>query len=549
MTGHRKAAWIAVRFPYFPLEVLGVDVRTDSVVLASRKNTVCSASECCINEGVKLHMPISTAQLMLECRVLKRDAKAEAQALRDLCSQLYAYTPYINPYIAEPKSDTSEQGVLLEVSRCERLFGGFNNLQEKINTSLSSMPFTYACATSGSDKTAWLLTYAEESAEQSIAAPSSTTQSNTTQITELDRLLALPVTLLHEFPGESIALQKIGFRCLGDIWCQLKKGGLASFRKRFPLIFVEYLSEIFNPFLDDKEGQQDFFSGPLFSTSPEVYSPQKDYIDTLYFDYPIATVELLLEPMKKLLQNLSDYLVANQKHCAGIQWKFSDIYHNSDTLDVRCECVYRDWKLLFELTQIQISQRDLPFEVDQIALVKPHLLEIDLETEALFLAQSSDAKASAGIRSPSDVDGLVVIKDKSVKRIKTKEEQVTVARVQSRLGDNNVFKVTYMDDHVPELSHKKCNVNDTINIPLSGQHEHTPRPDWLLQTPVSIGCNQNNLRWHGSVQLIRGPERVHAHWWDKPTERDYFVAVREDHIRLWVFNDLQTKEWFVQGVF
>jgi protein ImuB len=42
---------------------------------------------------------------------------------------------------------------------------------------------------------------------------------------------------------------------------------------------------------------------------------------------------------------------------------------------------------------------------------------------------------------------------------------------------------------------------------------------------------------------------VQSHWWDTPCGRDYYVAQRTDHARLWIFFDVHKKAWFVHGVF
>jgi protein ImuB len=74
-----------------------------------------------------------------------------------------------------------------------------------------------------------------------------------------------------------------------------------------------------------------------------------------------------------------------------------------------------------------------------------------------------------------------------------------------------------------------------------------PRPVWLLGEPVQL-C--------GPLLLEQGPERIESGWWDgKGIARDYYIAHqvqdsrRTRGARLWVFQERQSKCWYVHGVF
>ncbi len=506
-----KQIWLALRLPYFALEALDIDITEQAVLLITAKNKVCAASPICFDEGVRLDMPVSTARMLLNCEVLSRDKQKEQQKIHTICTALYAYTPYIEHYIENTYIETSMQGVLLELSRCVHLFGSIECLRDRIIDCMNTLGFTYVYALAFSAKAAWLLSYSQK--------PIGHCDNN------LDDLLSLSTLLLVEHNEEAEALQQSGFETLHDIWQQLQKEGNFSLKKRCSPAFIDYLLDIFNPFLAEKKSQEDLFATPLFRASAPVYTPEEHYSDTRFFDYPIASIELLYAPMKQLLQNLCDYLVSCQKQCAGVQWVFSDIYHHSEYLNVRCERIYRDWSLLFELTHIQLDKTGLPFEVDQLELRRPNVLNLNIEGSELAIYDSKH------------------IPDNN------REEQLVIAKIQARIGPKNVFKLSYRDDHMPELSHRKIPAQEKPITALDGQHCFSPRPDWLFKVPMAIGTQQNNLHWHGHIQLVRGPERLQGHWWHKATERDYFIAVRDDQIRLWVFYDLLKKEWFVQGVF
>jgi protein ImuB len=77
-----------------------------------------------------------------------------------------------------------------------------------------------------------------------------------------------------------------------------------------------------------------------------------------------------------------------------------------------------------------------------------------------------------------------------------------------------------------------------------------PRPVWLLDEPLPVT----------KPQLLQGPERIESGWWDgKGVARDYYVARPQGEgqdgsshshgIRLWVFQERQSKRWYVHGIF
>ena len=498
--------WMALRFPYLPFEINGVDVDREPVLLVGRHNNVFAASKPCIQEGVRVGMPVSTAQLILDCAVQTRDESKELLALNNLSEDLYQLTPYIKQY--EKGNEYSENGLLLEFSRSLKLFGGKDVFEEKVLSLLASSGYRFLYATANTEQAAWLLSFRPEG----------------TSCSE-DSLFALPLDLLETFPGEVESLKNSGFLTFLDLARQVKKAGWFVLQKRFGERFIDYLKNVFNANNSSQSTQNDLFTQNVFSNALSVFEPDEIYSDLIYFDYPVSSIEQLHEPMRLLLERLGEHLVKNQQQCLSIQWGFSDIYLNQRYLTVCCESVYRDWSLLYELTLINLEQQGLPFEVDQLELRQPQLTPLNILDQKLNLEGNTGQCTN------------------------TKARQITLSRLSARLGDHNVYKIGYQDDHFPELSHKKLTISSTSNENLSHQHRNSPRPSWILNTPITIGVHQNDLFWNGRIHLLRGPERIEGHWWNKATARDYFIAVRDDHSRLWVFHDLFKQEWFVQGVF
>jgi protein ImuB len=77
--------------------------------------------------------------------------------------------------------------------------------------------------------------------------------------------------------------------------------------------------------------------------------------------------------------------------------------------------------------------------------------------------------------------------------------------------------------------------------PASG--DGMPRPVWLLDEPLPL---------HDGLILEQGPERIESGWWDgKGVARDYYIAhePRSHGAKLWVFQERQSKRWYLHGMF
>jgi protein ImuB len=69
----------------------------------------------------------------------------------------------------------------------------------------------------------------------------------------------------------------------------------------------------------------------------------------------------------------------------------------------------------------------------------------------------------------------------------------------------------------------------------------------LLDAPLPLASG---------LVLEQGPERIESGWWDgRGVARDYYVArqirgARQSHgAKLWVFQERQSKRWYLHGMF
>jgi protein ImuB len=136
-----------------------------------------------------------------------------------------------------------------------------------------------------------------------------------------------------------------------------------------------------------------------------------------------------------------------------------------------------------------------------------------------------------------------------------------VERLRARLGEEAVYGVVPIAEHRPEAAWQRIHelhltsamrVGD-VRVPgmraPDVRVDDMPRPVWLLDEPVLLSADLQPLP-QGGLILEQGPERIESGWWDgKDVARDYYIARQIHGARWWVFQERQTKSWYLHGVF
>jgi protein ImuB len=158
-----------------------------------------------------------------------------------------------------------------------------------------------------------------------------------------------------------------------------------------------------------------------------------------------------------------------------------------------------------------------------------------------------------------------------------------VERLRARLGEEAVYGICSIPEHRPEAAWRRVHELRLASVskidsghpgprPAGALRASAPasclriggrmtdaeaidhgmlRPVWLLNEPLPLDEPLSMPQWHrSSVVLEQGPERIESGWWDgKGVARDYFVASQPHGARLWVFQERQSKRWYLHGVF
>ena len=498
--------WLALRLPDLPANALADELASaliDEQALAIvEKRRVVWASPAASAQGVMQGMDASTAQLMTGCIHRERKPAAEQRLLAALAAELYAFTPYIETYAS---TLVPQAGLLLEISSCLMLFGGVQRLTAQIQAFFAAKQLAVNSGLAHSAKAAWLLSFHDDKI-----------QGRETKAVFISRLKQLPIQLLHDYPTQVAALEKTGFITFADIARQIEAQTISSIKKRFGHEFAQLLSDIFG--ID-----QDFQQASLFEKPVVMYKPREFFSAEIQFEYPIHQIDQLQKPIENLLQQLTVFLRKRQWETHQIEWVLADIYHNRDVVPIYADTAQNHWQLFFDLTLIQLENRDLLFEVDRLALSCRHIQPMQAQSQ--LLAFDSHPKPQGHSFT------------------------TTAAKLKARLGDACIYKLSYRDTYIPEESNQRIALNQVCNQHLPDRHLASLRPTWLFDVPIEIQERQQGLYWRGYLTLLCGPERLQGNWWNSPSARDYFLAQRNDDVRLWVFRDLHKKQWYVQGIY
>lgn len=521
-TQHAQQTWLAVRFPMLALECLtqtnpqgthktatAQQPNPDQPFCVHQKQRIYMANSAAINVGIRKSMSTTQARVLQpEITILLRDQAREKACFAQAFKQLYCITPHLKSIIAEHQGQ-AEYCLALEVSSCLKLFGGWQKLLDYLDALLAELPYHSVYATAHSQQAAWLLTWNPRHNPRS---------SNPNQ--QQEHIKQLSTHYLVFFPKQVQQLQRMGFMVLQDLWQQINQAPnlghqnthnqFAAIQKRFGREFSDYLKAVF---------------GYSTSSQKPLYQPSEYFTDQIEFDYPVNNVEWLLHSGKTLLQRLSHFLVQRNVQTQHVTWHLHDRDQNHHRIVVSSSTAAQKSELFFELSQILFEQQSLPFAVDELRLECRKLQPLNQTTTDLFHSVQS--------------------------RDNDLEKQKIATRIDARLGNNALVRLSALAEHLPELSQTTTPaLAPSASVTPSNTSTVKPvRPTWLIEPPQKIQHKPNGLFWHGYLTVQQGPERITGQWWHKPEERDYFLALRDDFVRCWIFYERIHKAWYVQGIF
>jgi protein ImuB len=463
--------WLCLHFAQLALAVFDdCDPQRPAAVIESRR--VCCANRDNLTPGLLL----ATAQALYpDVQVMERQPRRESELLQTLALLACDFTPGV--------ALAQDNSLLLEIGSCRRLYRSTKVLSDRLCAALHERGHEAVFGVAQTPKAAWLLAHSQR---------------------PLD---AVPVALLP-LAGDVIdGLLQTGVETLG----QLRALPLAALGKRFGVALTDYLQRLWG----ERADPQDFF------TPPPVFRQGFAFIDG------IAQRQMLLFPMKRLLQSLCDYLRARQLRCHRLHWQLFDAHRLQAEIPIELSRTQHDGQSLLELTRLKLEQVVLRESVFSLHLHSADFFEAEPVATQLF----PDTRENA--------DAVNALLD----------------RLTARLGRDALQRVAVRDAHWPEHSWRALKHGELADAPTAcGLLPSAPRPLWLLPQPKPLRLRDGQPYLQSVLTLLRGPERIGNHWWrDAPEERDYYVATTADGRLCWIYCEGRSSQkpvqWFLHGWF
>jgi protein ImuB len=512
--------WLALHLPLLSLEAfctsLTATARAGPVALLqqhaiSHVNT--AAAECAIRPGMKRATALALAPDLL---IGEASPARDAAALLAVAHAALAYTPAVSLH------DSST--VLMEVQTSLRLFAGLPALHQRLLHALAPLQHHVKIAAAPTALGAALLARWQPARQDQeidlLHGP------HTTHLPSLQRLLdAVPVWLLGPGREHWDALQGMGLHTLNDLR-QLPRAGLA---RRF--------GEALLADLDRARGQ-------LADPRTAIELPS-EFNSQLELFAAAENTDQVLTGAAVLLARLVAWSQARHARVAAFTLRMRHERRRqtaTPATDLRIELA----EPALDAAHLQLLLRE---RLARIELIAP-TLELHLHCHHLVSGHAPNGELFP--TRASHAEGLTRL----------------LERLRARLGDAQVQRLVPVADHRPEhASHHVPTQGAATSLtrtvaPRPGASATLPlhRPAWLLPEPLPLAERHTHPLLEGRpLQLVSGPERIEAGWWDSgtPAVRDYFIAQTEDGCLVWLYrarlpnidNDAGEANWFLQGRF
>jgi protein ImuB len=498
--------WIERRFPAPLVPAMAVTVRRGNQVY------ILQANKAAQQRGIVVRQPLASAlALFPDLVVVEHDPDEERKALHEAAHAALRFTPHIV---------MQDSGLIAEISRSLKLFGGLKQLCQSLNRAVAAQGLQLCAGTAPTARGAWLL---------ARSAPLRTVINGTGG--RLGSLLdALPVDLLASAKLHLEVIQGIGCKTLADLR-QLPRSGLAQ---RFG---PGLLAEMDQAYGNSPDPQKWFEAPPAFRRKMELMAQ-------------VEGVELLLMSIQRMIEQMCGWLAS--RHAAVLEFTFF-LHHEHPSRQPQAST----------LINIKLSERSSD-PIHLMVLLRERLERTTIAAPACALELEAN-EIAAGENDNLKLFPAAQSEATSLNRF--------VEKLSSRLGHRAVTGLTIIPDHRPECSQRQqpFQPSGTSNEAGSGNKaasrkpvprkstlrsiDFPSRPAWLMEKAIKLKLQRQKPVYGSLLKLLAGPERIEAGWWDDASiARDYFIAENELGQLLWIYREpgpaMENHDrWYLQGFF
>ncbi len=517
-----KRRYLALWFPFLPADRLRLEEgdlssrRADTphdaaLVLVGRvkgAQRLAAVDAAAQTLGIAPGMTLADAQAMHPgLLVADMDEAADRHWLERLAKHCIAWSPRVT--IAPP------DGITLDISGGEHLFGGEAGLAAQVEDSLVMMGLTLRLAMASTPDGA-----------QALARHASLPIRN-----ERLALRELPVIALGLDDEAVLALRRAGLKTIGDVAAR----SAASIAVRFGAGAVTALRRLL--------GEEQAPIDPL--AQPEPLHFERRFAEPVALQASIATC--FLDLLREAARALEAQGLGGRRFVLTL-FRSDGARHR---LAIETGLPTRDpapvMRLFDERIATLADPLDPGFGYDRISLFLP-------VTEPLAASQPELDGSGQDTAALADL----------------------IDRLSTRLGPASLRRPVPQDSHIPEqaqLALPAAHARDPVRWPTPPAGEPPLRPLFLFDPPQPVEViaevpdgPPHRFRWRRKlheVRLYEGPERIAAEWWRRKggehpgrggLTRDYYRIEDMRGRRYWIFRhglyeERQSPQWYLHGLF
>jgi len=471
--------------------------------------------------GVRGGMTLAEAKALLpSLRIEEADPRADGEALEALAEWGQAFSPIVQ---IEPPD-----ALLLDVTGCQRLFKGEDNLLSQALNGLRQRGFSARGAVADTPGAAWAIAHAHD--EWAV-------------VTEPGH----DVRVLARLPIESLRLEGRTVSALHAVGVETVEALMHLPRASLGARFGEGLRRRLDQALGDvPEPLVPFCPPPVLRSS-------------LQLGAATGRQDIVGRAIEHVLTEFCGQLAYQAGGVMRVQATF---YHPAEaptTVTVDLSRPTRSFKILNELLSTRLEQVRLPAETEGVMVWTRQVEPLGDRQEMLFETEDGDGEELTDL-----IDRLAV-----------------------RLGAAAVARVELVSDHQPERAYRyvarvggaveasesrtqldgirssartKARGSGGDVLPPGAPPVEGSRPLRVWSRPVEVPVvavvpegPPTMFRFQSTEHVVAGcvgPERVETGWWRGPhIRRDYYRVVSTAGQAFWLFRDNEGGGWFVQGVF
>ena len=292
-------------------------------------------------------------------------------------------------------------------------------------------------------------------------------------------------------------LRAMGVTCLGELM-RLPRAGLA--RRLSPAMLQD---------LDIALGKQ--------PAPRRAFVRRERFRERCDFETEIEHVAYLEKALEPLIEHCAQFLRRRQAGIQALQLKLKHREGPATRVQIGLASITSERRRLTDVLCQKLTRLTLKAPVRSMELISGSLRGLSASSLDIF----------AGLTGAGSRDNAPQL----------------VERLRARLGEEAVYGVCLIPEHRPEAAWRRVqelSLTAGVKVRAEAVEQKLPRPVWLLNEPLPLP----------KPQILQGPERIESGWWDgKGVARDYYVARHSQGARLWVFQERQSKLWYVHGVF